>query len=109
MNAADILVELKQRRVALKIEQNGDIHYEAPRGALAPELRLALIERKAEIKALLQRRVDYAATACVCPVPVGLTGNARCQVCQLPLLCPGCGKCRGCKLRLKFPPGVGRG
>jgi hypothetical protein len=47
---------------------------------------------------------DYAATACVCPVPIGPTGNTRCPACQLPLICPGCGRCRGCKLRLKFPP-----
>jgi hypothetical protein len=59
---------------------------------------------KIELLALLRQEVDYAATACVCPVPIGPTGNTRCPVCQLPLICLGCGRCRGCKLRLKFPP-----
>jgi hypothetical protein len=73
----------------------------------------ALKQRKAEVLALLRRRTepanspDYAATACVCPVPVGPTGDARCPVCHLPLICPHCGRCRGCKLAIEFPPGRG--
>jgi hypothetical protein len=59
---------------------------------------------KVELLALLGRGRDYTATACVCPVPIGPTGNARCSTCELALLCPVCGRCRGCKLRLKFPP-----
>jgi hypothetical protein len=46
---------------------------------------------------------DFAATACVCPAPIGPTGNSRCSVCELPLICPKCNRCRGCKLRLRFP------
>ena len=51
----------------------------------------------------LDRPPDYAATACICPVPIGGTGPDRCGVCELPLICPKCERCRGCKLRLRFP------
>ena len=104
MTGGQVLAVLKCCGVVL--EPQGDkLHYRAPRGVLTPQLRQALAEHKAEILSLLKDCLDYTATACVCPVPIGPTGAARCAVCQLPLICPDCGRCRGCKLRVRFPLG----
>ena len=102
MTGGEVLVHLKNHGVIL--EPNGDnLHYRAPKGVLTLELRQALVEHKTEVLALLQQGRDYAATACICPEPIGGTGPDRCAVCELPLICPKCERCRGCKLRLRFP------
>ena len=31
---------------------------------------------------------EYAATGCICPAPIGPTGEGRCAVCQLPSSAP---------------------
>jgi hypothetical protein len=103
-------VDLLTRACAagLTVRADGDkLIVRGPRSAEA--LARELLEHKAEILIHLRRSEpaslpDYAATACVCPVPIGPTGSARCPVCQLQLICPGCHRCRGCKLILKFPP-----
>lgn len=53
MNAAKLIEELRSRGVTL--EAAGDrIRVDAPKGALTPELRLVLTDRKVEIIALLK-------------------------------------------------------
>ena len=76
-----------------------------PGSNVPPELLAEVREHKTEVLTLLKDGVDYAATACVCPVPIGGTGPDRCNVCELPLICPDCRKCRGCKLRHRFLQG----
>ena len=81
-----------------------------PGSKVPPDLLVEVRAYKAAILAYLRRRVgppDYAATACVCDIPIGPTGPVWCAVCHLPLICPGCGRCRGCKLSIRFPPGRG--
>ena len=102
MTGSDVLVGLKNCGVVLE-PQGTNLHYRAPKGVLTSELRQALVEHKSEVLALLKQARDYAATACICPAPIGGTGPDRCGVCELPLICPRCDRCRGCKLRLRFP------
>ena len=92
----------------LSVRAEGDkLVIRGPRSA--ESLAKQLLEHKAEILTHLRQWTespsppDYAATACVCPIPIGPTGPDRCTMCELPLMCPGCGRCRGCKLRLRFP------
>jgi hypothetical protein len=110
MGGLELLAEA--RAAGLQVKAEGDrLVIRGPKRAepLAKELR----QHKAEILAHLCHRAEpvrlpgYAASACVCPGPIGPTGDARYSVCQLPLICPGCGRCRGCKLILKFPLGRG--
>ena len=109
MNAADLLPDVQAHGVS--IWADGDrLELEVPEGF--PDILIeALRQYKVEVLALLRRQAelasppDFAATACICPVPIGPTGDARCPVCQLPLLCPECSRCRGCKLRLQFSEG----
>jgi hypothetical protein len=103
MTPLELLERVQSFGARLTVPEAGRIHIEAPE-PLPDELMAELCQHKIELLALLRRGPDYAATACVCPVPIGPTGNTRCPVCQLPLICLGCGRCRGCKLRLKFPP-----
>ena len=105
MTGGQVLAVLRSRGVILE-PQDGKLHYRGPKAAFTSELLQHLAKHKAEVLTLLaERPVDYAATACVCSVPVGRTGPDRCNVCALPLICPECGRCRGCKLRLRFPKG----
>jgi TubC N-terminal docking domain len=56
MTAAELMAELTARQV--KIEAvNGRLRLDAPKGALAPRLRAALTEHKAELLTLLERDV----------------------------------------------------
>jgi hypothetical protein len=112
LSAVELVAEA--HRLGIFLACNGNkLRVESPKGILTTDLRQALAEHKAAIMAHLRSMAgpaslpDFAATACVCPVPIGPTGAARCSVCQLPLMCPGCGRCRGCKLMLRFPPGRG--
>lgn len=73
--------------------------------ALPGDLMMELRQHKEDIRVLLTQVPDYQATACVCSVPIGSTGNTRCEYCSLPLMCPDCQRCRGCRLRLRFPTG----
>jgi TubC N-terminal docking domain len=100
---AELIVKLKAQGISL-VAYGEWLRCRGKQSALTPEVLTELRQHKVELLALLGREPDYAATACVCPVPIGPTGNTRCPACQLPLICPGCGRCRGCKLRLKFPP-----
>ena len=104
MTGVDVLAVLKDRGVVLQ-PQGEVLHYRAPKGVLTAELRQALVDNKPEVLALLKNTPDYAATACICPAPIGPTSSDRCGVCELPLGCPRCERCRGCKLRLRFPLG----
>ena len=62
MDARSILGECDRRGVALYIGEASDgLAYDAPAGALAPELREALREHKAELIALLYDLEERAA------------------------------------------------
>jgi len=104
MEAADVLDRLAA--LGITARASGEKLLLEPGSKVPPELLAEVRHCKAEVLTILKDGPDYAATACVCPMPVGPTGPDRCNVCKLALLCPGCGLCRGCKLRLRFPRGV---
>ncbi len=103
MTAAEVLVRLSA--MGITAWTSGEKLLLEPGSKVPPELLAEVREHKAEVLTLLIEPVDYAATACVCSVPVGRTGPDTCIVCELPLICPVCERCRGCKLRLRFPEG----
>lgn len=74
MNAAELLSELERRGVAL--EAAGDrLRFDAPRGALTPELRTAMAEHKAELLGLLDRRVHAGTTDLVAVAELLIAGQ----------------------------------
>ena len=101
MNSAQILDRLHDLGVTVHL--NGAKVRMEPGSKVPAELLAEVRQHKTEVLALLQQGRDFAATACICPEPIGGTGPDRCGVCEMPLLCPRCERCRGCKHRLRFP------
>ncbi len=62
MSCEELIEELRARNVELVLE-SGQLRYRAPKGALSPELRRALEERRSEIVARLEQRRDEPAPA----------------------------------------------
>lgn len=62
MSAADTLAAARALGVVLS-GAGGELRYEAPAGALSPELRAALVEHKAALLAALAGEADAEATA----------------------------------------------
>ena len=83
MNAAELLAELNRRGVAL--EAVGDrLRYDAPKGALTPELRAAMAEHKAELLELIDRRLRTSATDLVAVAELLVAGQML-GWCELPI------------------------
>jgi hypothetical protein len=106
MTPLELLERVQSFGARLTVPEAGRIHIEAPE-PLPDELMAELRQHKVELLALLRQEVDYAATACACPIPIGPTGNTQCPVCQLPLICLGCGWCRGVSSGSSFRQNVG--
>ena len=106
MGAVDVLDALTT--LGITARASGEKLLLAPGSRVPPELLAEIREQKAAVLDLLKVSLVYAATACICPRPIGPTGVDRCNVCELPLICPECGRCRGCKLRLRFTRGADR-
>ena len=74
MNATELLAELHSRGVVL--EAAGErLRYDAPKGALTPELRAALAEHKAELLELVDPRVRTQATDLVAVAELLVAGQ----------------------------------
>lgn len=59
MTAADLLESLTTRGIRVS-RRGGDLHIDAPRGALTPELREELVAKKPELLALLSHEAFVA-------------------------------------------------
>lgn len=59
--AAQIVTEAEARGVVFTVGAGFTLQYDAPRGALSPELRGLLVEHKAEVVQLLFEREERAA------------------------------------------------
>lgn len=93
MTPQETLAELQRRGVLLEPDGEG-LRYQAPRGALTPELRQAMLEGKTELLALVTE-------TCVCtPSKVPWNGQMpHCLVCGITHRCSACGKYRKCRAK----------
>jgi pyochelin synthetase len=61
VNAPELLAELQGRGMRLEAI-GGRLRYDAPKGALTPELRRAMAEHKAELLGLVEQHLRTQAT-----------------------------------------------
>ena len=101
MIAEELLRIARSQGASFEVLESGRINVQAS-SPLPEPLMAELREHKDDIRVLLAQAPDYQATACVCQVRNGPTGNNYCGVCGLPLICPDCGLCRGCRLRFRW-------
>ena len=102
MIAEELLRVARSQGAAFELLESGHVKVTAD-SPLPDTLMAELRDHKHDIKVLLAQAPDYRATACICSISIGPTGNTRCGVCRLALICPNCHLCRGCKLRLRYP------
>ena len=75
MSAVELLTELHSR--GIQLEAAGDrLRFDAPKGALTPELRQSMAEHKAELLELVDRRLRTSATDLVAVAELLVAGSA---------------------------------
>ena len=87
--------------ILLAVTDDKQLRVEAPRGALTPELRAALVDQKPTLLAVLSRLEAMRATAGQAPIivanPQAVGGPGRCCSCGDALDAPrGYGRCAAC-------------
>jgi hypothetical protein len=94
------------QQAGIHLSADGDtLKYDAPRGALTPDLRAALLEHKATLLAVLERLQAMRHLAVAAPRPLAYArawakgGPGRCFSCGDPLdLAEAYGRCTPCDI-----------
>jgi hypothetical protein len=69
MTARNLLSELREKGVAMKASGDDRLVIDAPKGAITPELRSALVEHKAELLQILKSEQQAQAPTTIAPAP----------------------------------------